>query len=521
MNTSTFNNDSSTIQPNVAQSLSNFDILAKNSMSLSIYDKCVVNFEDLNDVEILRSSKILKFSLNSNLEKILSTIKKLNSQQCPHLFIFAIEVEDLSNIKFIDLQNCLNEFSCTRPIIVQLKAQKDNSTKIFIKIEGSNFEELQQVSRSDQVFEDFPTFLQQFLSSKITNFEALMLDKLPIVKDSSQIIRFLKTLKTSKGFFQKLILKCAASGTKEDLLAAIDAPFEGDGQMLNCDAENWIKNIIMVRQKANSQENNENQPQSILLAVVTSKNEEILDYLIAHCGHLIQQLPFDHQIQASVAAFNGQHYDILCDLIKLCDFPFPENFNPESIENEKFKQIVEERKQFIKTIESDELNTVELSKFIANNRHLNIVYTIDNESTLYHALINGHYKSYFHLKSIGFQAIEFDEIDEILDEDELNETVKFEKQQRKINVEKSTYDSKNPVYLLTTRSSIHNRKARLEDEVKCRELIKKWYEEINNSRFGSLLLKVASMCPKLKIIFDFENDSVSFLPLEKVIIKCP
>jgi len=508
-NASTSNNGSSSNQPNVGEKHSSFDILAKNSMNSSIHDKYVLNFEEFENIEALRTCKVLKFLSNFSFEDILSKICKLDSQQCGHLFIFTIEVEELSKLKINDLQKCLQKFSETRLIILQIKINKENVTKIYIKRENSNFQEVGQSSRNDQSFKDFPTFLQLFLTSKVTNFEGLMLEKLPTIKDSQHIIRFLRVLKLSKEFYKQLVLKCAAGGSKIDLLAAIEAPFEGDGRMLNCEAENWIKHTITVKKGSNSHQNNQKSDQAVLLAAVASQNVEVLDYLISYCGPLIQQLPYKHQVQVSTTAYDAKQYDVLCDLVELCDFPFPENFKPDPTENERFNNIITERKEFFEAVDSKELNLPELSKFINKNLNLNIVYNFYNDSTLYHALTSGHYKAYFHLKSLGFEAKEFDDINEILGGNELKEANKIGNKQRGANVENSSFDSRNPIDLLATQSKIHNRKTKSEDETKYREIIKKWYKEIFESRWGCHLLRVASMCQKLRIIFDFESNSVS------------
>ena len=49
-----------------------------------------------------------------------------------------------------------------------------------------------------------------------------MMKKMPIVENSSLILRFLRTLKLSDYCVHTLIFKCAAEGSKFDLLAIID-----------------------------------------------------------------------------------------------------------------------------------------------------------------------------------------------------------------------------------------------------------------------------------------------------------
>ena len=513
-------NEPSTSGSNAAEKLPTFDILAKKSMSSSINEKFLHIFQGTEHLETKRICKILKFPPSLNFEDVSSEISRINCKFFPNLFMFVVETENFgfsgnnqqveaTNQKIKQLKNNLLNLGETRPMILQITSTNENTTKIYFKRENSNFIEIKQSSANDHTFNDFLSFMQHFLTTKITNFEGLMLDKLPMIKDSTLIIRFLRTLRMSKKFFNQLVLNCATRGSKNDLLAAIDAPFEGDGRILSCEAENWINKTISIKQSSSTQPNEETSIHSVLHSAITNTNEEIIDYLTSHCAHLIQQLPVEHQVQISTVAFNGEHYDILCDLLILCDFPFPENFKPDPTENQKLNNIIDDRREFFQSISKVEFNPEEISNFIKDNPNFNIIYNFNNESALFEAITTGKYKAYFHLKSLGFEAVEFDDIDEVIDGEELKEAKKFETQQRRNNVQRSIMDSKLPILLLSGRSSIHDRKTKSEEEEKCREKIRKWFEDIYNSKFGSLLLRTASMCDKLRIIFDFESDSVS------------
>ncbi|CAG9811570.1 unnamed protein product [Chironomus riparius] len=508
VNAFNLNSQSSSTQPNQVDQLSTFDILT------SIHDKFVLTIDNIDDIEALRTCKVLKFPSNFIFEDDLAKISELDVEQCPNLFIFTIKVEDVTKSQIIDLHKCLRELTEARLIILQIEITKNNSSTIYYKKENAGFEEIDQFDVDDQLFNDFPTFLQTIFTSKIMNFEQLMLERLPKVTDSALIIRFLRTLNMSKKFYKQLILKCASEGSKGDLLAAINAPLEKDGRMLSCEAENSIKYTISIKDEHKSSKNKNKVNQSVLSAAVASKNEQIIDYLTSYCGHLIQQLPFEHQVQVSTAAFKEKQYEVLCDLVEFCDFPFPENFKPDPTENERFNKEVEERKKFFKDVASDKLNIVELSKFTDNNRNLSKVYNFDNESTLYHALIKKQYKTCFYLKSLGYQALEFDDISQIIEGDELKKARKIEKEQRSENVKNSIVDSRGPVYLLWERSSIHDRKAKSEDVARFEEIYKIWYKDIFASKFGSSLLRVASMCRQLRIVFDFNSDSVEHMSLQ-------
>jgi len=64
-----------------------------------------------------------------------------------------------------------------------------------------------------------------------------MEEKLPKVKNSSLILRFLRTLELSEEFFNKLIHKYVAEGSKLNLLAVIDINVYENGKI----QENQLK----------------------------------------------------------------------------------------------------------------------------------------------------------------------------------------------------------------------------------------------------------------------------------------
>jgi hypothetical protein len=156
-------------------------------------------------------------------------------------------------------------------------------------------------------------------------------------------------------------------------------------------------------------------------------------------------------------------------------------------------------------------NVDKISKFIENNSNLRIVYNSDNISASKHAVNHKKYKTFYFLKSFGFQASEFSSLSEILNEVELKKANKIKAQQRKSNVIESIKNVKNSVLLLRTRSSIHNRKVKKDLEHEYHTKIRKWFEDINKIEFGVELLNVVASCEQLRIIFDFESCSVSLL----------
>jgi hypothetical protein len=140
---------------------------------------------------------------------------------------------------------------------------------------------------------------------------------------------------------------------------------------------------------------------------------------------------------------------------------------------------------------------------MTENPNIKFAYNPRNKSALSHALNSSKFKILFFLKSNRFRCNEIENID--LDE----EKNKFAAVQRLENVNASTPDKDKSVLLLATRSFIFNRSDDNKLEEEQREKIRKWYKEIDKSKLGSKLIDVASQCNELKIIFDFECDSVS------------
>lgn len=197
----------------------------------------------------------------------------------------------------------------------------------------------------------------------------------------------------------------------------------------------------------------------------------------------------------------------MCDLLEISDFPFPEKIQVESIEHEKLRKLTAERIQFSSSIKDE--NFEQINEFISNNLNLKLIYNPENKSTLKQALNLKKYNIYFYLKSFGLKASEFDSLEEVLKEKELKQAIQAKIQQRRKNVNEALTDDYKAVNLLCSRSSIHNKRVNKEQHVEYRRKIRNWFKDIKKIKFGSEFLDVAASCDKLKIIFDFESDTVS------------
>lgn len=492
------------------------------------------------------SCKVLHFSSEIAIDEILTKLAVINPAEYKNLFIFII---DVNNLEFLNettakIKEQLLKFGNFRPIILQISSEDANLAKFYHKEETlTDFNSIEIQQKNFEDLKDFPAFLCSFLNGNwgdTEEFELKMIDILPHVQQCSQILRFLRALDLSEEFFGSMILEISKKGSICDFLAALDASFESNGRMLSRRAQNYLSSLFHEDQQddesshdpgqeqnnaadpADNTQNDNDDPQveasnnshmspSLLLIAVQNQNMEVINYLISYWTHLIQQLPFKHQIRISAAAFESKQFKVLCDLIEISDFPFPENFQTESVEYEHLSKITTKRNQLSSWILEE--NFVKIDEFIDNNSNLRIAYNPANISALNQCVKLKLLNIYFYLKSSGFRASEFGDLQEILSENELIQANKFKMQQRRRNVNEALQDPKNSIHLMLTRSSIHNKRIDKRQEAEYRQKIRKWFEDIKNIKFGTEFLEVVASCDKLRIIFDFESDTVTVLLL--------
>ncbi|KAL7011073.1 hypothetical protein ACKWTF_014075 [Chironomus riparius] len=486
-------------------------VFGKAYQSLSILDKSleidetyiILDYDEANR-KAKKNCKILK--LSSNFDDLLRKLESLIQDEYPNLFILIIEIktDETDEIPkseiFEKLESILVKLDVDRPIILQLTSNNEKSTKFYYKDEQST--QLLEIDKNHRNFEamlNFPTLLCSILDGKIDNCLNLVLENLLNLKNSTMILKFLRLFDLPEELLDKLVLKCAAYGSKNELLAALDAAFIASVRTLSIDSQNYLSYVINVNQSDIS-----NYP-SVLSTAVEHKNTQIIEFLISSCTHLIQQLPFIHQVRISTTALASHQLDVLCDLLDISDFPFPSNFNINQVEHERLDKIFTERTNFECAIKAEVLE--QITKFIDNNSSLKVVYNPANSSALKQAVDAQKYKVFYYLKSHGFQAVDVN-IEKQLNKKELRKAKRCKSQQMSENVSSALDDSQISVNLLCNHSFIHNKRINKDQETEYRQKIRKWYEDINKILFGSDLLNVAASCKDLKLIFDFEDESV-------------
>jgi len=484
-----------------------------------------------------QNCKILQISSELDIDHKLAIISTLEPSEHSNLFIFLIEHqnENLLNkdqgTKSQQLEEHLIKFGTARPLIIQQIFEAENETKFYYKGENScEIEDIiQQYGEDCELHENIKNKLRSLLDEKLQPFEDEMLKKLSFIKDNSIILRFLRTLNIQEAFFGSMVLEIAENGSKADLLAVLDASFEENGRVLNNQAQSYIQDVYEDDESGSESDEvessseqvsdedqddpmdgtsarNEDSSQSVLFTAVKHSNKEIVDFLITYCSDLIQQLPVEHQIRISTAAFDNNQLYVICDLLEFSDFPFPKDFDitNNQINNEKLQSIIADRIKFHEVIEEE--NCKEIKEFIDKNLRLRFIYSPQNITAMKKAIESKKYKTYYYLKSFGLIASEFRNLDEVLDENELKKANEQAIIQKNESISDALRNTSKSVLILCTRSLIHNRKVKKEDETKYRKHIKKWLEDVN--KIAAIMIDVAASCENLVIIFDFESKFV-------------
>jgi len=509
--------------------------------------KLINGTENVNQEE-KNSCKVLHFSSEWNFEKLLGVLDRLNPKEYPNLFVIIIEgryfgfnfecqpmVEPpekkikMYNIKIEEiLKRLLLKLGDSRPLILQLTSEDENMTKFCYKEKTlDHFIDIDQTTEYFDERKDFPTLLCSFLNGKIENVAQITAVWQPIIKFSIA----LKLLKLFENLFYRLILEVAKSGTIADLLTILEAPIEHEGRVLTIEAQQYLSEMFYEGQVDNeptehiedTEELNSyySSPESdyenilvdklsssVLLTAIKNKNTEVIDYLITYWTHLIQQLPLEHQVKISTAAFETDQLDVLCDLLEIADFPFPEDYEfDDDQQHERLREIVLHRMAFTNAIKRE--NFEKIDKLIDSNLSMKYAYNIDNETALTQAINLKKFGVFYYLKSIGYQGEDCEDILSTLDKDEKKKATKQAVEQRKKNVKLALVNVHKSVLLLATKCLIHNRKVTKEREADYRQKIMKWLQDIYN--IAPEMLDVAATCEKLKIVFDFESDSVGFM----------
>ena len=477
------------------------DLLALKTIKFN--EKFLIHVTDPNNSKIISKTaksncKVFVFSSECNIEDVLTFIDKLDPKEYLNLFIFVIKSSEFPlDDKVEELKTNLLKFGSARPLVLQITSKNENSTTLYYTEEDlSKFTAIEQQPGSVEDIKDFPTFLRAFFDENFTNSEITILDVLLKIQNRSLILRFLWTLTLSESFYKNLIRNFASVGTLIEFLAALDASLQAYQGISSKIALKYLSNVF-------GDDEDPSKDTSAIFTAVESINTDVIDFLIYNCSHLIQQLPFDHQVKISTAAFETGQLDVLCDLLDIVDYPYPNDLNVELIVHERLKHIIDERSSLAAAIVDENIH--EIVGFIDANSGLKVAYNTNNKSALQQAVDASKIKIYTFLKFRGFYSTN---PNENFDEAE-KEARNYAAQQRKQNIIEGQSNEQSSVNLLCNKSLIHNKGISKEQQKEYRKKIRSWYKDINKIESGQEFLNVAASCDGLKILFDFENNTVS------------
>lgn len=555
---SVFTDDSCTSSSEDESQYSSYDVLINGQYTI---DKNLITYFPIKDdfsleIDTKNYCKILKFSNNWKLDEILLEVSHLDPKVYPNLFVLIFTVGSFKsgkcspktsklkiriNQKVKTLIKLLARFGDRRPLILQVTSKTQKSTRIYYKNKDSeNFVRMKKQDEQSRNIVDFSSFLSAYLDEKIENFEELMLKKLPKVKNSDLILRFLRLLPMSTEFFNNLILKCTAYGTVDDLLAAMDATsfhitknIEPEVQycltermelaeLRRNDQSNVLSDesmddhqIVRSSEKKlnkmddNFDQNKNHSSNSILLTAMTNQNQQIFNFLVTNFPHLLQELPIDCQSDVSNVAFR-KNLDALCDLLDICDFPFPNNDTNLKLEerrNERFEYVIKERLELHKAITDEDYKRI--GNYINKHPNLKIIHSPTNDSAVYQAVEAKKYKVLQHLKARGFKESKYEYGGLFKNDEEQEIANKYKAAQRRQNVSEALPNMSSTAMMLASRSFIHNKGISKSMQVEYQEKIRLWYQRIQKISDVSPVMDTAACCSDLKIIFDFESETVS------------
>lgn len=465
------------------------------------------------DEEMKQKCKILKLSRYQLLEDIRAEIADLDAKIFQNLFIIEISMkklfdnvtdEEKNKENFEKFMDTVHEFSKDRPILLRITLTDQDKDAFFVKDEVDNENEsdgnLDQIRMIEDIesyesdsINNFESLLCAYINNNEINLDANLTNKILNFENSSLALRILRILKLKEGnpdSFVELIKKCAAEGSVKNLLAVLDIPFLDEKGI----SENEKLQIHLSDERY-----------EILSTAVKNSNHKVTDYLVINCWEAVKGLPYEHKLQISTESSN--QYELLHKLLEFCDFPFPKNFNESSRHHPMLLKVINRRKALHKAIEEDcsedivdEISPKSFQAIEIYNKAYKthkFAFDLKNNTAFYKAVNLGKFKLIQKLKYFGFEPTEYDEFSDIC---------KIIQQ----NIESSISPENKTIHELFIKTRIHCKDISKDKSLYWHQ-IRMWIEEIYGVESFRQQLHIVAECENLKIIFDFEYESVSCL----------
>lgn len=435
--------------------------------------------------------KIIEIPSGSSKNEIFNKIDEISSN---HTELFALNISSDNPLQHDEilrriLSNCKKNQGEEhfQPLVVQFMSNDGKNVKKYYRNEeDENYKDMN--SNSSDAFPQFYSkwFQNDFfinLNSNIIN-DSIINDAVNL-KDPT-CIKLLQIFNSSEDLKQKLILKCASDGSARQLRVALEL----SSNFKNGKIDEKVYKLIST----------EFSDTSIIQAAVKAQNLENVKFLTEFFGSYLQKLPQKHKTDVINQANDDENYEIIHNLLSWTNFPFPLELQ---CDDEKLTNLRHLRENFHQAIATG--NVVEIKKMLKNFQLTKIAYNFNNQSALKTALIAKQIEIYSFLCSENFQSGDDENLEAIVkklipsDKDRLRDANRM----NRIGVADQS------ILILNAKSSLHNRNMDDENYKKCCADIRKFYNELYDIPRARILLEIASQCPLLKIIFDFDNEHVS------------
>ena len=471
-----------------------------------------IDFQDITGEWVPTNNKILVIKKCPSFHDFVELSQQhlfqdvLNAES---LIIVVVYFKQRSSIDECELMP-LNEV-CRKAMILQMNSE--SSDTIFCKSQDEDFKKLSikedPMTVTDARFSDcfnfefvcnlkyhdpntFGIFKSNLLQTRMFNeasIDGLRLIEYAIRHQDILVLKFLLLFKpdfhTQNGNNQRILEMAVTESTLKVFKILLEFREESENDNIKLEAK---------KQKALNLISHEGK--SLLMIAVEREEPEMIKFLIKY------GLRFTSAVSECINAFESaleiKDYILAMDILQ-ADGTYPDYFDFQTLNDvpENLKMFILSSENFHKAIKNNNKTTVE--EFIAQNPKTKFAYNIKNVSAMSTALIARQFDIYSYLQSKGFSNGADANHDEILKSLDYKDREALKKDQGNY-FRKS--DSLHIMELLT-KSSIGS-----DNELENFKKIQTFYEALDEIPELQTILKTVASSKNIKIVFDFNRDSV-------------
>jgi hypothetical protein len=479
-----------------------------NSINSNFIKSWNINSESIQILKPNEKLKVLRIvNLADNFDELRTKKFQDFLAKLPHLFVVIIEAstEELA----IDFSEFLY---CSRPLILQIQKTQNKSAEVYYKDDKSNafskvkLLKINALMINTECFKsncNFQTLLSGLAEQMATCFDGDLLNlrvNLTDVKCFILIAQSAAQLNVLSFRFLQLFMPCNenlcdyvsiadlmqfnGAGT---LRAALELPFE-DYQGCQLKLNRW--QLIKLQQQNDLGDN------LLIIEAVRRNNVMALEFLLS------QNINISQNSNYAKLAWTFKHYNALHVLLSK-DSPFFDSFDLNQMEQQdskELKQLLINRQRFFESIEMGLKD--EVQGFIEENQQLKVAYNQKNKSAVAVAFESKEFTIYLLLLAQGFTS-GIDDFDFLAAEDQLSSKHKVDLRNAKREYFQSPDD--HYIFYLIAKSKLGLKDTNRQKNF---DTIRKFYEEINKTSKGKLVLRLLEEFDRLEIVFDFNQTHI-------------